>query len=119
MHCNLGESCREVVNGSLSFVLLLVTDTKDMVKWGDTPQLTCSKVGKDELGQDLAKAIIGGEVYKFFVLSGIKRSDMVSPEGNTGNCGVEDIKCSFVDGAFCGVVISKWDGKAIDVSTIL
>ena len=62
------------------------------------------------MGQDLAKAIIGGEAHNFVVLSGIKRNDAASPEGVTGDVGVEDIMCGFGDGAFCGVIDTKWDG---------
>ena len=68
VHNNLRESCSESIDGSLGFILFVVANTKDGVEWGGTPGLARGEVGKDELSQDLAKAIIGGEADEFVVL---------------------------------------------------
>ena len=59
MHCNLDESCSEVNNSGLGFVLLGATNTGDAAERGGTPGLAHGKTEKNELGQDLPKAIIG------------------------------------------------------------
>ena len=71
MHHDLGESCSKGIDGSLGFILFIIANTKDAVEWGGTQGLAHGKAGKNELSQDPAKAIIGGEVYKLVVLYGI------------------------------------------------
>ena len=87
-----------------------LANTKDVVEWGGTTGLACSEAGKDEMCTALAKAIIGGEVDNFIVLCRIKRNDAACPDGNTRDSDVEEVKHSFGDGAFGGVVDAKWDG---------